>query len=430
VAIGVLVCAGCDRDKAVTASKALTLVVSGDTGGWLTPCGCASNQSGGLLRRGTYIDGLRKGGGRVVYLDAGGAAGGSSDYHKEKFEAILRGEKLMGIEAHNLGKAEVAFGAAYLRDLPKRVDVPLISANVRDEKGELVTRAYNTVTIAGVRVLVVGVVSPKFAAAGLAVGDPRQAVLDVLSQAKGMDWKIVLAYLPEEELNQLAASLPEVDAVIGGPTGQAISPRKVGPVTLAAATNKGKFLVKLSGEGNSGLTGEVVQVGPDIADSPAQTENLAAYLKRLGERDFSANESGLVESAVGLPADYRFAGSASCASCHQTEDSAWHSSKHSHAVETLEGKGFHVDSYCQSCHTTGFGMSGGFEKLSTGAARFGVGCENCHGPAAAHVKDPKKRTPWRAADQCARCHDHENSPAFNYDAYWAKIAHGKKGVGR
>jgi len=96
-------------------------------------------------------------------------------------------------------------------------------------------------------------------------------------------------------------------------------------------------------------------------------------------------------------------------------------------METLRQKGFHVDPYCQSCHTTGYGLPGGFEKLSTSAARFDVGCENCHGPSAAHVKDPKRHTPWIASDQCTRCHDHENSPRFDYAAYWPRVAHGKRG---
>src|SRR5688572_18323013 len=120
VAIVVAICAGCDRDATSGGgATGATVVVSGDTGGWITPCGCASNQSGGLLRRGTYLEGLKKGG-EVMYLDAGGAAGGTSEYHREKFEAILKGEKLMGVAAHNLGKSELALGAGYLRDVQKR----------------------------------------------------------------------------------------------------------------------------------------------------------------------------------------------------------------------------------------------------------------------------------------------------------------------
>src|SRR2546430_2641337 len=78
--------------------KKLAVVISGDTAGWLMPCGCTTNQSGGLLRRGTYLAGLAKEA-EVLYLDAGGAPGGTSPYHREKFESILAGERLMGIAA-------------------------------------------------------------------------------------------------------------------------------------------------------------------------------------------------------------------------------------------------------------------------------------------------------------------------------------------
>jgi len=102
---------GCDKPQPVPASaRPAFLVASGDTAGWITPCGCAINQSGGLLRRGSYLNEMRKGA-DVLYVDVGGAASGASEYHKVKFEAILMGEKRLNISAHNLGKSELALGA-------------------------------------------------------------------------------------------------------------------------------------------------------------------------------------------------------------------------------------------------------------------------------------------------------------------------------
>src|SRR5438046_1267625 len=72
------------------AVRALALVVAGDTGGWIVPCGCTSNQSGGLPRRGTYLRELGEQA-DIILADAGGAPGGTSPYHRAKFEAILRG---------------------------------------------------------------------------------------------------------------------------------------------------------------------------------------------------------------------------------------------------------------------------------------------------------------------------------------------------
>ena len=55
-----------------------------------------------------------------------------------------------------------------------------------------------------------------------------------------------LAYLPEAELQTLAATLPEADAVIGGPTGQTLRPQRLGGAgaLLTSATRKGKFMVE------------------------------------------------------------------------------------------------------------------------------------------------------------------------------------------
>ena len=43
------------------------------------------------------------------------------------------------------------------------------------------------------------------------------------------------------------------------------------------------------------------------------------------------------------------------------------------------------------------------------------------------IREPKIHTGYfaQAANQCIACHDRENSPGFDFDAYWAKIKHGK-----
>jgi hypothetical protein len=89
-----------------------------------------------------------------------------------------------------------------------------------------------------------------------------------------------------------------------------------------------------------------------------------------------------------------------------------------------------VDPFCQQCHTTGFALPGGFASAASTPYGRNVGCESCHGPAQAHVRDPKARTPFLARDQCVRCHDRENSPTFAYEPFWEKIRHGARGGGR
>jgi hypothetical protein len=418
----VLFAVGCRR-PAATAARPAYLVVTADTAGWIVPCGCTANQSGGLLRRGTYLAGLRRSA-DVLYADAGGAPAGTSAYQLAKFQFVLDGEAALGIAVHNLGRGEVALGPAALRAAAAASGVRFISPKARAAAdGKPIADAARIVTLAGRRIALVGVCSPRYATADVSLDDPRSAIEAAAAAQRGQfDALVVLAYLPEGELAALA------DAVIGGPTGQPIVPRLLGPTLLAAATSKGKFAVRLSMPASGAWAGQVDELGPSYGDDPAQASNLHAFLAAMRARDLPAADTGLAPATpASAPADYRIAGSASCLSCHADSATVWHASHHANAWATLVAKGSEVDPSCQQCHTTGYGLPGGFDRRSApgAAAVEGVGCESCHGPSLAHVRDVHVRTPYNGYDQCVRCHDHENSPAFDLTAYWPRVRHGK-----
>ena len=60
----------CPRTKQPTSDLPVRILVSGDTAGWIVPCGCTTHQSGGLPRRGNYMERARTTA-EVLYLDAG-----------------------------------------------------------------------------------------------------------------------------------------------------------------------------------------------------------------------------------------------------------------------------------------------------------------------------------------------------------------------
>jgi len=333
----------------------------------------------------------------------------------------------MGIDAHNIGASEVALGIDYLRQISRELSVPFVSANVFDAQGKPLAPAYRMVRRGGQNIFLTGVMAKRYQTAELQVRDPQEAVLASLQEASGKyDYAIVLAYLPEDLLRSLATSLPEVDAVVGGPTGQTVAPEKIGPTLLCSATNKGKFLalIDLPAVGK-GVAGVISEMDDSLADDPDQLENLDQYYERLAGRDFEADRTGFGNaSPPDAPASYRVAGTHACQQCHADDCQQWNGSKHAHAWETLVAKKAHVDPYCQQCHTTSYGLSNGFYSISKSEQRIDVGCESCHGPSQMHVDNPRARTTFVARDQCAGCHDRENSPAFEYTAYWNRITHG------
>ena len=70
---------------------------------------------------------------------------------------------------------------------------------------------------------------------------------------------------------------------------------------------------------------------------------------------------------------------------------------------------------------------GGFVSLEHTPHLAGVGCEQCHGPRKAHVKNPTKKQNYNVSlpsESCSACHVPPHSVNFDYAKYWQKILHG------
>ena len=246
-------------------------------------------------------------------------------------------------------------------------------------------------------------------------------------------------------MRELAAALPEADIVAGGPTGQSIVPQTIGRVTIAAATNKGKFVVVLNlpSPGAAQICdGHLEELTDRWSDHPRQQENLKAFYEVLAQRQLTPGETSFVEPLPpNAPLGFRIAGVEKCQECHHADcrDTAENEklrkirahSPHQRAWETLQQKGAEADAYCQQCHTTGYGLPGGFVNIAKTPALLSVGCESCHGPSLAHAERPQTKVTayhGQARDRCVQCHDRENSPQFEYHRYWNSLVTGNSPV--
>ena len=160
-----------------------------------------------------------------------------------------------------------------------------------------------------------------------------------------------------------------------------------------------------------------------VPREPRVAELERAYHQEVGQLNLAwAREHGQ-DCEAPSPTRPGFIGTVLCGSCHPEALKVWQATRHPHAYEALEkeGKQYHLD--CVGCHLAGWQQAGGVCRVDRTENRREVACESCHGPGFAHLVNPVKATIRRSAspEVCTGCHDHENSPAFDYPSYLARI---------
>lgn len=375
----------------------LVIVVSAQTFGYLSPCGCSRPQFGGLERRYNLIAGLKKKGWEVIGVDAGDLAPhpgkGLTEQAHLKYAYGMMALKEMGYAAVGVGRTEFQTG---LTELLGQYTVnhadqrPIVlAANVvgaeRDAAGK-VTRTTpreklfatgktrpmveDVEVVAGTKVSVgvVGVVAPSVAAE-VAAKDPTfdfekpatavPAALKKLAADKAKpELKILLYQGSEGEAMQAAKDHPEFQiVVVGGEQTEGVAPlmpRVVGNTQVINVGHKGM---------NVGLVGvfktakgldlryQLVPLGEEYL-TPEKPEVLAAnhpVLQLLEQYTGEVKQKNLLAKATddkkrGLhaaqvqneKAGLKYVGVQACAKCHANEVKKWGETKHAHAYEALE----------------------------------------------------------------------------------------------
>jgi hypothetical protein len=177
-----------------------------------------------------------------------------------------------------------------------------------------------------------------------------------------------------------------------------------------------KHLVRIKWRDSRPAQYAAVSLSEDFRDEVEVSKLYKAYLVRV-------DREGLLDRTPRAKTD-AYAGSETCGQCHAKAYRVWRASDHSRALKSLEVKGHSRDPDCVRCHVTGLDSTVGFRSRKATPNLVGVGCESCHGPAAAHAADPTARKPQRTdGNACTSCHDVGHSPGFLFPKYWPSIAH-------
>jgi hypothetical protein len=431
---------GC-RD-ALAQPERLSLFVSGDSRGYLEPCGCRRDQAGGLPGRATVIRGSKAPAKLVV--DVGNLTPGDRPYELLKLRYLQEGMAKIGYDAVNLGKTEAQLDLDTLRGALNAVALPYVSANVIEkESRKPLAERYRIVKRGSLRVGITGVtrLEAHEAGPGVEVRPALEALAEVVPELKRRcDYLVVLAFVGEDEIRQIASRHHEVDCVLGGDVPQSSTAiQEINRAISFSVVDKGKVLGAIELRREAGHyrvehAEGIKIVGDRLPPDPAMVSLIGRYKDELRERRYELASAEGMERIRGQESTAdEFVGDAKCMSCHQQAHQVNLASKHHHAFQTLLEKKSEYDPECLSCHTVGYGLHSGFVDAQKTPELSNVQCESCHGRGKEHVAQMtsgKGRGKGYSSTlkpvtqaSCIRCHDEESSENFRYAGFWAKIKH-------
>jgi hypothetical protein len=437
--------------------RQLTLALTGEVRGEIEPCGCPTVPYGGFVRRGSFLDRLRREDVPLFVLDAGEMLLKGSDVEgkEERARAVLDLARATGLDAWAPAPLDLVPGG-----IPLLGGSGAVSATWTDPGGAPVLPPTTVIERGGVRLGVVGLSGH---AADLGNADAVGAVAHAIASGGAADAWVVLSNATPEVTEAVAAGVPGVGLVVSLRGETRDEPRATSGAPIVETAERGKwvtvvraFLAATPGpwrvvtegpavaaanltraavtaggagtrEANARALAAARQAlaselaGQDVAvveDQPLGSEFDGDGAIRARVDRFEKRAIALATTRVEAAGGPVYGTAAYCTRCHEDFTARWVGQPHARAHEALVAKGQLTNPECVGCHTTGWGQPGGFsEPTSTAMLTWkDVQCEACHGPLLGHPDSGVKPRPI-TRETCVRCHDSANSPSFEYARY-------------
>ncbi len=450
------------------------LLISGEMIGYHEPCGCTADQKGGLVRRLVLVELLRKQGWNLGLIDLGtliqdpAKSRDGPDQTRLKFAMTLKALQMIGYSALGLSVEDLRLGAAEtLMQVDNALGTPgtslkMVCANAIPVEG----LGFETKLLPSLRMQVgavkVGVTAVLDTAAFEALNDtskndlitikkPEETLPAILTDLeRDTNIQVLMVQGPPEMAKTLAVQYPGFDVIVSTyPFSDPPDKPEIlndGKTWLVTAGRKGMYV---------GVLGLYIDPKQKFRYQRVELNKRYDAYKELAApmRSLIGDEFQSTLKAVGVlqtypkrpyvdfntPPGAEYVGAEACKDCHPKTYDHWLTTKHSHAYEPLisdprdSGRNRENDAACVSCHTVGFEFTSGFVTAEQTPELKGVQCESCHGPASAHVENPKDASALQAVrrslddfnrnHRCIQCHDEDNDPHFKWEKYAPQIDH-------
>jgi len=355
--------------------------------GKLAPCGCEEGQLGGIARMHGLVSQWREDRADAFVVDVGNA----TVVGHPKAEAINRlsldALELLGCKVVNCGDNEVVLPRDQLGALAEGRSFHMISASITDAaSGETVFPAYHLEARGGIQVAFIGLVrndmDPTRIGKGLRLLEPEDALFAALNAiGDRADLIVVLAYLPPDQIYDLARKYAKVNIFLGGQAGatsasyelvrhvvvkkttgakpgEQAAERTVTYSIIAYLGDQGLSVGRLDAAFPKGKM-PVVDATIHLLDDSAPESDEG---KELAERFLDTASPSPPGSTLGpkMPCTSSFVAAEVCKLCHINAFYSWQDTDHAGAYVTLLKRNEHTNPTCLACHVTGYTMPGGY----------------------------------------------------------------------
>jgi len=404
-----------------TRPNAVTFFITGDTQGYLIPCGCKITPSGGLPRRASYLETLRGlvGEEHLIPVELGHAftdRGPGVDLLNRTVADFLSGNRygIVGLSGYDmlLGRDRI---------LELGAGVPFHLAGDPELPGSMAFRlggwGIGPIGDPGLelRVVMLAETPP----GGAEMPDPLQALEQEMERHTADGW-IVMGEISTQTAARILNDAREVLAVIAMWKGTITSkPQNANDRWVVFTGDRGRRVCTLEvSRHENGLRAwpHVIYLAKDIPSDPEVSRTVDAVLETVSRLNFEQLERDAAPPDGGPG----YTGSAACAKCHEGAHEVWAKSPHSRARGSLAVDHQEHNPHCLPCHTTGYGRPGGFP--GGGIDLSGIHCEACHGPGEGHPERRLTVVP-ATAGACLTCHTPRDSSRFDPEGFWKLIEH-------
>lgn len=402
-------------------SQAVTVFFTGNELGALKPCGCSGGQLGGLDRRTAVYNEVPRS--KRLVIDTGSFVEGNTEQDLIKYNIIIQAFRLLDYDLVNLNEKDIEIGnnLALLNSAAEFLN--LVSSYSPD--GLDIPRIYSQTLMLDDEPLNITV----------ATFDERQEYTDIIKEffipePDGLSMNILLLnHYEPDTIALISESMPYVDCIVCSADSE--EPMLIGnPNQRPLVFSVGRYGRHICGFQIIKDKNKERGFRLSFFDKPVveELEQDIALIQLYSDYQQIVKEHNLLEKhpRYTLPNGLAYAGSDSCADCHQYEYIEWMGKAHADAFATLEEVGSQYDPECVVCHVVGMDYESGFITGQKTPNFKDVGCENCHGPGSEHNRDPYIKMPISEPNSvCIKCHtpEHSSDYAGNEEEKLQEIKH-------